>query len=93
MSRAKSFSDVIDKEESFNKFRNAVTGYKAVDDFYEIFPRLKNVVKARKFENGILFIRAENSVWRSELNLKKEEMVKKINGYLNKEVVKKIKFI
>ena len=93
MSKAKSFSEIIGGEESFNNFRTSVSGYEIVDKFEELFPKLKKVAKAKKFENGILFIRTENSVWRSELNFNKEAMIEKINDYLKKQVIKNIKFI
>ena len=64
-----------------------------VDEFHVIFPELKKVAVAKKFESNILFIHAENSVWRSELNLHKEKMASKINKFFGKKIIKNIKFI
>lgn len=93
MNNYKSFSEILYKEKTFEKFRKAVDGYTVVDEFHKVFPELKNVADAKKFESQILFVHAENSVWRSELNLHKEIMIKKINKFLGKEVIKNIKFI
>lgn len=89
----KSLSEILSKERTFQNFRNSVDGYTVVDEFHKVFPELKSVTKAKKFEGNILFIHAENSVWRSELNLHKEVMISKINKYLGKEIIKNIKFI
>ncbi|MCZ7602688.1 MAG: DUF721 domain-containing protein [Melioribacteraceae bacterium] len=93
MNNYKSLSDILNKEKTFEKFRTAVEGYTIVDEFHKVFPELKNVAVAKKFEGNILFIHAENSVWRSELNLHKEAMIAKINKFLGNKVIKNIKFI
>lgn len=93
MKSYKSISEILDEEKTFKKFKTAVDGYTVVDEFQEVFPELKSVAKAKKFENGILFIHAENSVWRSELNLNKEKIISKLNKFMGKEVIKKVKFI
>ncbi len=93
MSKFKSISDIISNEKPFEQFNTSVNGYMVVDKFLEIFPELKKVAKAKKYDKGILFVHAENSVWRSELNLHKQSMIKKINSYFKKEVIKNVKFI
>jgi len=93
MNDAKSIGDVLNGEEAFKKFREKVFGYKVVDEFYEIFPEWKKIVKPRKVEFGTLVLRVEDAVWRSELNLNKEKIISKINDYFQKEVVKRIRFL
>ena len=93
MSTAKILSEIINNTKSFEKLRNSVDGYRVVDKFYDVFPELKKVAEAKRFDGRTLFIRVENSVWRSELNINKETMIKKINKYINKEIIKNIKFI
>jgi hypothetical protein len=89
----KSLLEILNKEKTFDNFRESIDGYTVVDEFHNVFPELKSVANAKKFEGNILFVRAENSVWRSELNLHKEIMISKINKYLGKEIIKNIKFI
>ncbi len=93
MNDYKSISEILNKEETFKQFKTSVDGYRVVDEFINVFPELTKVAKAKKFDNGILFIHAENSVWRSELNLNKQKMISKINRHFDKEVIKNIKFI
>ncbi|TAL71074.1 MAG: DUF721 domain-containing protein [Bacteroidetes bacterium] len=43
-----------------------------------------------RFENGILFIRVESSVWRSELYLRKESFKNEINKRYGSKIVDEI---
>ena len=89
----KSLSDVINKEKEFENIRIKAKEYDVVEKFSEIFPELKKIAEAKRVEKGKLFLRVENSVWRSELNFKQEMIVKKINKFFKEEVIDKIKFI
>lgn len=92
-SKFKSISDIIGEEKAFEGVRQAAEHYGVVDSFEKIFPDLKIVATAVKVDKNILFLRVENSVWRSELNFRKSLLVEKINKYFNKTVIKNIKFI
>ncbi|MBN1301665.1 MAG: DUF721 domain-containing protein [Melioribacteraceae bacterium] len=89
----KSIKDIIDREKEFEKLRIKAKEHDVVEKFYEIFPDLVKVAEAKKVEKGKLFLRVENSVWRSELNFKQSLIVKKINRYFNEEVIETIKFL
>lgn len=93
MNNYKSIWEILKTEKSFQQFKTSVDGYRVVDEFTKIFPELHKVAKAKKYDSGILFIHTENSVWRSELNLNKQIMIKKINAYFEKEIIHNIKFI
>lgn len=90
--KIKSLAEVLDKEKAFEKIRNAAGDYAVVDKFGEIFPEFKNFVFPVKVSNNLLYLRVENSVWKSELNFQKAAIVKKINKYFKKEIIKSIKF-
>jgi len=92
-SNFKSISDIIGKEKEFENIRRKAEDYLVVDEFENIFPDLNVVAKAVKVDKNILFLRVENSVWRSELNLKKSLLIEKINKNFGKNVIKNIKFI
>lgn len=89
----RSLSDVIYNEKAFNKIVNKVREQEVVHEFSKIFPELGNVAKAIKVERKTLFLRVENSVWRSELNLRQDAIIKKIKSKLTKTEIEKIKFI
>ena len=89
----RSLSDIIYKEKAFNKIVNKVREQEVVHSFNKIFPELDNVAKAIKVERKTLFLRVENSVWRSELNLKQNAIIKKIKIKLENIDIEKIKFI
>ncbi len=85
--------DEILKQKEFEKINEIIEENEAVEKFAEIFPDLKKIAKAKKINNKTLFLRVENAVWRSELNLNKNAIIKKINERFGKEIVKTIRFI
>lgn len=89
----KSISDILQKEKEFEKIREIAENYNVAKEFVNIFPELKEIAKAKKVDKQTLFLKVENSVWKSELNLQKNLLVKKINKYFGKEVIKTIKFL
>ncbi len=93
MKQIKSVGEIISESKELERFRNAVEGFNVVKEFKEIFPELKKVVRPRKVENGTLFLRVEDSVWRSELNMKKHLIIKKINSFYDKKIIKQIRFL
>ena len=85
--------DEILKQKEFEKINAAIEENEVVEKFAEIFHDLKKIAKAKKINNKTLFLRVENAVWRSELNLNKNAIIKKINERFGKEIVKTIRFI
>lgn len=67
----KSITDIIEKEKDFEKLRDTVKNYNVVEEFKKIFPELSTVARAVKTERKTLFLKVENSVWKSELNFQK----------------------
>ena len=45
-----------------------------------------------KIVRGVLFIKVKDPVWRNELQFFKEEIIKKLNNKIGRNVVKEIKF-
>ena len=89
----KSISEVIEKEKEFSGLRETVKNYDVAGEFEKIFPELKPIAKAVKVEKKLLFLKVDNSVWKSELNFQKSLMVEKINKHFKNEVIKSIKFL
>ena len=44
-------------------------------------------------EKKVLFLRVENSVWRSELKFRQKLIIERINNHLKEDIIKSIKFI
>lgn len=55
--------------------------------------QLAKQCKPVKIENNILFLKTRNSIWRNELNLKQEELLKLIRESLKKDTIRKIIFV
>lgn len=89
----RTIDDVLKKEAEFTNLRESLKNYNIVDEFEKIFPELKPIAQAIKVEKQILFLRVENSVWKSELNLRKNLIAEKINKHFNGLVIKTIKFL
>jgi hypothetical protein len=89
----KTIDDVIKTESDFSNLRESLENYSIVDEFEKIFPDLKPIAQAVKVEKQILFLRVENSVWKSELNFNKNLIAEKINKHFNKQVIRTIKFL
>jgi predicted nucleic acid-binding Zn ribbon protein len=75
---------------------------KGLRDFQkQQFPFWEEVVGARiakvavpvKNKKGVLFVKVEDAIWRFELTRSKDEIIKKINHHLNKNIIKDIVFI
>ena len=89
----KNINEIISGEKDFDKFRNAISELEVIEKFFEIFPEFKKVIDPVKVSKSVLFLRVDNSVWRSEINFRKELLIKKINNHFKKDLVKSIKFI
>lgn len=89
----KSLTEVIEKEKDFENLRSTIKEYDVVEKFKIIFPELSKIAEAVKLEKKTLFLRVENSVWKSELNFQKNALMEKINKHFNEQVIKAIKFL
>jgi len=89
----KSISEIFEREPGLEKIRDAVKRYDVVDGFGKIFPDLTNIAEPVKTEKKILFLRVENSVWRSELRFSEKVIVEKVNKYFKEERIRGVKFI
>ena len=89
----RSIPEVIKEEKAFSAVRRKALEYDIKSEFKNIFPELKSIAKAVKVEKTVLYLHVENSVWRSELNFKKKQIIEKVNSHFGEEVVKYIKFV
>ena len=93
LSSFKSIDQILNNETEFSNLRETVKNYSIVDEFEKIFPELKSITQAVKVEKQVLFLRVENSVWKSELNFRKNLITEKINKYFGEQVIKTIRFL
>ena len=54
---------------------------------------VSSVTKAERVESGTLVVRVETSVWRQELHMQKNEIIKKINKKIGTTAIRDIRFI
>jgi hypothetical protein len=85
-------SDIINSKPEFEGLRKSIKETEVVEGFLELFPDLKKIAKAVKVDKKILFLKVENSVWRSELKFSESVIVEKLNSFFKEERIKFIKF-
>jgi Dna[CI] antecedent, DciA len=88
-----SLREAFEQEPALSKLRNSIKDFDVITNFYEIFQDLEKIVVPVKVKNSTLFLRVENSVWRSELKFKEQIIIEKINTFVKEERIKKIKFV
>tara|TARA_Y100000741_G_C17795680_1_gene371797 strand:+ start:158 stop:433 length:276 start_codon:yes stop_codon:yes gene_type:complete len=54
---------------------------------------ISSVTKVERVESGTLIVKVETSVWRQELHMQKEQVIKKLNKKIGAETIKEIRFI
>lgn len=89
----KRIDEIFYTEKEFSELKEKVKLLNVLNEFENIFPELTKIAKAVKVDKHILFLKVENSVWKSELNFQKNILIKKINNYFKEEVIKSIKFL
>ncbi len=93
MSKIKSVGEILGEAKEFEKIRTTVQNVAVVKEFSKIFPEFKKVAKPKKVHGSTLLLRVQDSVWRNELYINRDKMIKKINDYFGREIIKKIRFV
>ena len=84
---------ILKKAIEKNGFNHYVNQQKAIDRWSEIVGKtISENTKATKMSNGVLYIETKNSTWRQELQLQKQDIVKKLNKKLKNKIIKDIRF-
>ncbi len=91
--KIKSVGEVLNTDKSFKNFTKKAKEQAVVEKFHDIFPKLHKLAEAKRVENGILFLKVENSVMRSELNLNKSKTIEVVNKYFGEKIIDDIKFV
>jgi predicted nucleic acid-binding Zn ribbon protein len=53
---------------------------------------IAKVAQAERISQGVLVVRVKTSTWRQELNMRKTEMIARLNSALGGDVIKDIRF-
>jgi hypothetical protein len=86
-------SEVFNKEPSLANIRKLIKQSDIVNDFEKIFPDLAKIAEAVRIENKCIFLRVQNSTWRSELKFREQQLIKKINNYYKEERINQVRFV
>jgi predicted nucleic acid-binding Zn ribbon protein len=67
--------------------------YEAVNQWSAVVgKRIAEQTEAIRIEKGILVVRVKTAVWRNELNMRKQEIIEKLNRAVKTDAVKDIRF-
>ena len=70
-----------------------IKGHQAVALWSEIVgAKIARVTEAHRIEDGVLYVRVQNSVWRNELTMRKPELIRMINVRMKRNTVTDIVF-
>lgn len=70
-----------------------VLRYRALAIWGEVVgSRIAAVAVAERVDHGVLFVRVTSAPWRAELTMRRQEIVRKLNDALGKNVVVDIRF-
>lgn len=84
---------VIDSLTNTLGIKSRLQEYEAVVQWEGIVgERIARMTTASRIVKGVLFVKVKTSTWRNELNVRKKEIIEKINRGIGGEVVKDIKF-
>ena len=73
--------------------KKKIDEYQAVVQWAKIVgDHIAKFSEATRIKQGVLFVRVNVSTWRNELQLRKPEIIRKLNNALGDELVKDIKF-
>ena len=78
------------KEQGWNE---RVAAVRVIQVWSEIAGNIAEQVKVRKLENGLLTVKASSAIWKTEIRLRADELVKKINEKLGEDIVKEMKIL
>ena len=88
-----SLGEIINNEPSLSGLRNIIKKSDVIIDFNKIFPNMDKMVSPVKVIKKTLYLKAENSICRSELKFKEQIMINKINNYYKEERISSIRFL
>lgn len=89
----KSIGQVISDDSSFDKLRSVVKDSYATAVFNEIFSKSAGFIEAVSCDNGVLTVKVDSSVFKTELKVKQSEIINEINKKLSDDIVKSLKVI
>lgn len=90
---AKSIGEAIGELTRAFGIQTKLQQYEAVNRWADVVgTRIAEQAEAVRIENGVLVVRVKSAVWRNELNMRKREIIEKLNRAVKTDAVKDIRF-
>jgi predicted nucleic acid-binding Zn ribbon protein len=90
---AKSVGQAIGELAQAFGIQSKLQQYEAVNQWGAVVgTRIAEQTEAIRIEKGVLVVRVKTAVWRNELNIRKQEIIEKLNRAVKTDAVKDIRF-
>jgi predicted nucleic acid-binding Zn ribbon protein len=87
----KSLSSILNRIIKENNWQDQMLAYDIEENWKEIFgEKAAKMVKLKKYENKVLYLRIENPTWKMEIMLRKPTLIEKINEIVENNIVEDI---
>lgn len=84
---------ILDSFFKKNKLGQKIKGYQVVYNWIDVVgKKIAQHSHPIKIEGKILFLGVENNVWANELNIRRGEIINKINSKANEKIITNIRF-
>jgi len=84
----RSLGEIINSDKEFKALRDYVNRCNVIENFFVLFPKLKEYVTDIKIENDTLLLSVSNSVTRSDIKIHQIKLMEKIEKDLNYKINK-----
>ena len=90
--KPESLAKLIDEVIESKGWQNKLDETKVPQIWDEIVgEKLSKVIKVINVENGIIYVKPDSSTWNTEIRLRAEQIIEKVNSKIGKEIINEIK--
>ena len=90
--KPESLAKLIDEVIESKGWQNKLDETKVPQIWDEIVgEKLSKVIKVINVENGIIYVKTDSSTWNTEIRLRAEQIIEKVNSKIGKEIINEIK--
>ncbi len=85
--------NILDSFFKKNQLNHKIKGYQTVYNWVELVgEKIASHSQPIKIQGQTLFLKVDSNVWANELNIRRGEIIDKINVKANEEIIRDIKF-
>jgi|YNPMSStandDraft_2_1061718.scaffolds.fasta_scaffold16715_3 predicted nucleic acid-binding Zn ribbon protein len=87
-----SLKDLINQLIELNDWTENIAFVKIKENWDQILGKnFAEHIEPKKLKDGVLHLKADSSTWRTEMLIRKEQIIERINFFLNQNLIKTVK--